>query len=156
MAEIDPQLVMYRPTTLDEAVGQGRGQRVFTLRILVCFAVVALVLAALGLFGVLSYTVRLRSREIGIRMALGADGRSILGMVLQDAAKVTGLGVVIGIIGAASLSHLMASIVFHVAPLDPSVIGSAIILMTVVAAVAAYLPAHRASHLAPRNVLQGE
>ncbi|MGH7591451.1 MAG: ADOP family duplicated permease, partial [Gemmatimonadales bacterium] len=83
LAELDPQLVMYHPTTLADAIGQGTATRVFTLRMLVAFAAVALLLAGLGLFGVLSYAVRLRSREIGIRMALGAGTGSIRGMVLR-------------------------------------------------------------------------
>ncbi|MFI5211059.1 MAG: ABC transporter permease, partial [Gemmatimonadales bacterium] len=84
LAGLDPQLVMFHPTTLDQAIGRGAAQRLFTLRILLAFALVALALSALGLFGVLSYGVRLRAREIGIRMALGAESRSIRAMVLRQ------------------------------------------------------------------------
>ena len=156
LATLDPQLVLYQPTLLDEAIGRGRAQRVFTLRILATFAAVALALAALGLFGVLSYAVRLRSKEIGIRMALGADRGRIRGMVLRDGAIVTAIGVAIGLVGAAALSRIMAAVVFRVSPLDPFVLIAATLFMGVVAGAAAYLPARRASSVPPQTVLQGE
>ena len=156
LATLDPQLVMYQPTTLDDAIGQGRAQRVFTLRILMAFAGVALTLAAVGLFGVLSYAVRLRSKEIGIRVALGADSSAIRGMVLRQGAIVTGLGIGIGLLGAVALTRTMASVIFHVSPLDPEVLLAATLFMGLVAAVAAYLPARHATSVAPQSVLQGE
>ena len=156
LAGLDPLLVMYQPATLDQVIGQGRAQRVFTLRILVAFAAVAVVLAGLGLFGVLSYAVRLRSKEIGIRIALGADRGMIRGMVLRDGALVTATGVVIGLAGAVALSKVIASVIFGVSPLDPVVLIGATLFLMLVATVAAYLPAHRASTLAPQRVLQGD
>jgi len=156
LAVLDPLLVMYQPATLDEVIGRGRAQRVFTLRILAAFAAVALVLAGLGLFGVLSYAVRLRSKEIGIRMALGADHRAIRGMVLRDGAVVTAIGVAIGLAGAAALSRVTASVIFGISPLEPTVLAGATAFLALVAALAAYLPAHRASTVAPQRVLQGD
>ena len=156
LTRLDPQLVLYQPTTLDDAIGRGRAQRVFTLRILSTFAAVALILAALGLFGVLSYAVRLRGKEIGIRMALGADRGSIRGMVLRDGAIVTAIGVAVGLVGAVALSRVMATVVFQVSPLDPIVLVGAALFMAVVAGGAAYLPARRASSMPPQAVLQGE
>jgi hypothetical protein len=154
IAELDPQLVMYKPMPLDQAIGQGEAQRVFTLRLLTTFAGVALALAALGLFGVLSYSVRLRSREFGIRMALGADRGSIRRMVLREGLVVTALGTGIGLLGAVALSRLMASLVFGVDPLDPRVMAAAAVFMGVVATLAAYLPAYRATSVEPSSVLQ--
>ena len=154
IAELDPQLVMYKPMPLDEAIGQGESQRVFTLRLLTTFAGVALALAALGLFGVLSYSVRLRSREFGIRMALGADRGSIRRMVLREGLVVTALGTGIGLLGAVALSRLMASLVFGIDPLDPSVMAGAAVFMGLVATLAAYLPAYRATSVEPSSVLQ--
>jgi ABC-type antimicrobial peptide transport system permease subunit len=156
LASMDPLLVMYQPATLDQVIGQGRAQRVFTLRILAAFAAVAVVLAGLGLFGVLSYAVRLRSKEIGIRIALGANRGMIRGMVLRDGALVTAIGVVIGLAGAVALSKMIASVIFGVSPLDPVVLFGATVFLMLVASVAAYLPAHRASTLAPQRVLQGD
>jgi ABC-type antimicrobial peptide transport system permease subunit len=155
-AELDPQLVVYRPTTLEDAIGRGVAQRIFTLRVLLAFAGVALFLAALGLFGVLSYGVRLRSRELGIRMALGAEAGVIRRMVIRQGLLLTGIGLGVGLVGALAMSRLLASLLFEVSPLDPRVLGAVALLMGVVAAIAAYLPARRATSLDPRMVLQGE
>jgi putative ABC transport system permease protein len=145
---------MYKPVALTEAIGRGEAQRVFTLRLLTTFAGVALALAALGLFGVLSYGVRLRSREFGIRMALGADRGSIRRMVMREGLTVTAIGTLLGLLGAVALSRLMASLVFGVSALDATVILGAAVFMAVVAAFAAYLPAHRATSVEPSTVLQ--
>jgi putative ABC transport system permease protein len=156
LASMDPLLVMYQPATLDAVIGQGRAERIFTLRILAAFACVAVVLAGLGLFGVLSYAVRLRSKEIGIRIALGADRATIRSMVLRDGALVTAIGVAVGLAGAVVLSRLIASMIFGVSPLDPVVLVGATVFLMLVAGIAAYLPAQRASTLAPQRVLQGD
>lgn len=155
-AALDPQLVMYRPMTLDEAIGRGSAQRLFTLRVLMAFAGVALFLAALGLFAVLSYGVKLRGREMGIRMALGAEAGAIRGMVIRQGLALTALGIAVGLPGAVASSRLLASLVFGVSPLEAPVLGSVALLMATVATLAAYLPARRATSLDPRTVLQGE
>ena len=154
LATLDPQLVLYKPALLGDVIGRSEAQRVFTLQVLGAFAGVALALAALGLFGVLSYGVRLRSREFGIRMALGADRRRIRRMVLREGLTVTTIGTVIGLVGAVVLSRLLASMVFGISALDPRVLLGAAAFMTLVAAVAAYLPAYRATAAEPRSVLQ--
>jgi predicted permease len=154
LAALDPQLVLYRPAPLSDVIGRSEAQRVFTLQMLGAFAGVALALAALGLFGVLSYGVRLRGREFGIRMALGADRRKIRRMVLREGLTVTAIGTVIGVVGAAALSRALASMVFGVSALDPRVMLGAAVFMGVVAAIAAYLPAYRATAAEPRSVLQ--
>jgi putative ABC transport system permease protein len=154
LSSLDPELVMYKPMMLDDVIGNGAAQRVFTLRILMAFAAVALGLAALGLFGVLSYGVRLRAREFSIRMALGAEQGSIRGMILRQGLTVTAIGLAIGIAGALLLSRFMASVLFKVSPLDPFVLGGAVVLMSVVGGLAAYVPAHRATASDPRAALQ--
>lgn len=154
LASMDPQLVMFRPTPLDDVIGRGAAQRVFTLRMLGTFAAVAIVLAAIGLFGVLSYGVKLRAREIGIRMALGAEQWSIRSMILRQGLAMAAGGVLIGILGAVALARLMVSLVFHVSPLDPVVYAMATGVMVVVAGAAAYVPAYRATSIEPRTALQ--
>jgi ABC-type antimicrobial peptide transport system permease subunit len=154
IATIDPLLVFYHPAPLTDVIGRGTAQRVFILRLLTSFAAIALGLAALGLFGVLSYGVKLRTREFGIRMALGAQAATIRRMVLREGLIVTAVGLVIGLVGAALSSRLIASVLFHVKPLDPTVLVGAAAVMGLVAAVAAYLPAWRATIVDPRTALQ--
>ncbi len=151
---VDPLLVMHRPSSFADAVGRGEAQRAFTLRILASFALVALALSALGIFGVLSYGVRLRSKEFGIRMALGAGAGEIRRMVLRQGLTVTAIGIGAGLVGALMLSRLMASLVFRVSTLDPAVLAAAALFMVAIASVAAYLPARRATAVDPRAVLQ--
>jgi len=98
--------------------------------------------------------VRLRSREFGIRMALGADRGSIRGMVLREGLVVTAIGTGIGLLGAMGLSQLMASMVFGIDPLDPTVMVGAAVFMGLVSTLAAYLPAYRATSVEPSSVLQ--
>lgn len=150
---IDPLLVVHRPMMLDDAVGRGAAQRVFTLRILSAFAVIALVLAALGIFGVLSYGVRLRAREFGIRMALGAQQSSIRTMILRQGLVVSMIGIAIGVACAAGLSRFMRAMLFEVSPFNPLVFAVAAGFMLIVSAVSAYLPAHRATTTDPKSAL---
>lgn len=154
IAERDPQLVMYRPMTLAEAIGAGTAQRKFTLVMLASFAVVAVLLAALGLFGALAYAVKLRSREFGVRMAIGADRGTIRRLVLRQGFVVTVAGIAIGLVGSAGFARVMTSLVFHVRPLDPSVLAGAAGVILAVGAIAAYLPARRATAVDPRSILQ--
>ncbi|MEP6571135.1 MAG: ABC transporter permease [Gemmatimonadota bacterium] len=154
LTSMDPQLVMWKPMPLSDAVGQGEAQRTFTLRVLGCFAIVALALSALGLFGVLSYGVRLRTREFGIRMALGAQPGAIRRMVMRQGLTMTAIGTVAGLLGAVALSRIMVALVFKVSTFDPRVLGGAMLFMGCVAAIAAYLPARRATRVDPRTALQ--
>ncbi len=154
LANVDPQLVMFHPATLDDVIGQGAAQRRFTTQLLLTFALVALALSALGLFGVLAYGVKLRSREFGIRMALGAGRRSIGAMVLRQGLTVVSVGVAIGLAASLLLSKLIQALLFQVSPLDPRVFAAAIGFMAVVAGVAAWFPAHRATGVDPRSALQ--
>lgn len=154
IASVDPLLVMYRTSPFAEAVGRGEAQRAFTLRILASFALVALALSALGIFGVLSYGVRLRSREFGIRMALGAEAGEVRRMVLRQGLAVAAIGIGAGLCGAVLLSRLMSSLVFRVSTLDPTVLAGSAAFMIVIASLAAYLPARRATAVDPRAALQ--
>jgi predicted permease len=154
VAALDPQLVVYDPVSLGDAVGRGEAQRTFTVRLLTTFALSALALSALGLFGVLSYGVRLREREFGIRMALGAERGAVRWMVLRRGLALVAGGTAIGLAGAAATSRLMTSLVFQVRPLEPAVLGAAAAFLVLVAALAAYLPARRATRVDPKAVLQ--
>ena len=154
LASLDPRLVVDQPMALGDAIGRGTAQRVFTMRILLTFAAVALTLAAVGLFGILSYVVTLRRKEIGIRIALGADRGAIRGMVLRHGVAVTSLGIAFGLCGALALSRVIESLLFGTSPLDPRVLAGAVLFMLLVAAAAAYFPARRATAVDPRLALQ--
>lgn len=154
IARIDPLLVVHRPMLLEEAIGRGAAQRVFTLRMLGAFAAIALVLSALGIFGVLSYVVRMRKREFGIRMALGAQPSSIRVMVLRRGLIVGGVGIVFGVLSAAALSQFMRSMLFEVSPLNPFVFAVSGVFMVAVALLSAYLPARNATTASAASVLQ--
>jgi predicted permease len=154
LAALDPQLVMYDPSTLADAIGRGEAQRVFTLRMLAAFAGTALALSAIGLFGVLAYGVRLRAHEFGLRMALGAGAAGIRRLVLARGLALVGAGAAIGLAGAVALSGTMRALVFRVSPLDPAVLAGTTIFLLAVAGAAAYLPARRATSVEPRTLLQ--
>jgi putative ABC transport system permease protein len=153
LSGMDPLLVMYRPAPLDDVLGRGNATRVFTMRLLLAFAGVAIALAILGLYGVLAYAVRLRAREFGIRMALGAGPSAIRSMVLRQGLIVTCAGLAAGIIGAAALSRVMTSLLFHVKPMQPAVLVATALVMGGAGLLAAYLPARQATTADPRNVL---
>ncbi len=156
VAALDPQLVVEQPATLDDIIGQSSAQRLFTTRVLSAFAAVALALAAVGLFGILSYVVTLRGKEIGIRMALGAGRGTIRAMVLRQGLTLTVIGIGVGLCGAMVLSKVIASLLFGTSALDPLVLAGAVVFMALVAAIAAWFPARRATAVDPRTVLQGE
>jgi ABC-type antimicrobial peptide transport system permease subunit len=120
------------------------------------FAGLALVLAAIGTYGVLSYMVTERRREIGIRVALGAARSHVLTQILGQGLQVTALGIAIGLAGALAVNRLIASLLFGVRPTDTLTIASVIATITAVAALASWLPAWRASRLDPNVVLRDE
>jgi putative ABC transport system permease protein len=124
------------------------------MTVVVAFASLALALASLGLYSVLSYGVSQRRREIGVRAALGADRRAIVGLVLREGVGVTAIGLAIGLAGAAALTRLMQAALFGVAPLDPASFALAPALLGIVALSAALVPAWRAARIDPAQALR--
>jgi putative ABC transport system permease protein len=120
------------------------------------FAGLALFLSALGIYGVLAYDVSQRTREIGVRSAIGASRGQISGLILKQGLWKAGIGVVIGLIGAAALSTSMTSLLFNVKPGEPAVYGIVALVLIGVALVASYLPARRASRINPLIALRDE
>jgi ABC-type antimicrobial peptide transport system permease subunit len=120
------------------------------------FGLLATVLATVGLYGVMSYIVSRRTREIGIRIALGAERGTVVGMVLKEVALLTLVGIVLGIPAALSLSRLVRSQLFGVSPADPLTIGAAAVTLALVALLAGYIPARRASRVQPVLALRAE
>jgi ABC-type antimicrobial peptide transport system permease subunit len=127
------------------------GARLFSI-----FGVLALFLAAVGLYGVKAYLVGLRTKEIGVRMALGASRRDVLWLMVRDSLVLTGVGVIIGLGLAALVATAVAGLVFRASPFDPVVFGGAVALIVVTAAVAAFLPARRATRIEPFSALRDE
>ena len=154
VAAIDPELVVYRAAAMTEVVGRGASRERFALVLMGAFAGVSLTLAAIGLYGVLAYTVRQRTPEIGIRMALGATAADVRALVLRQAAIVVGSGLVVGVVGALVLGRWLSSLLFQVSPWDPRILAVTAVLLMITGAVAAWLPARRASRVAPGMAMQ--
>jgi len=154
--ELDPQLALFGVEPLEDTVRGTLAQRRFTMLVLVTFAFAALALAVIGVHGVLSYAVAQRTREIGIRVALGADLARVRRLVMGDGARLAGAGVAIGLAGAFVLARVMRSLLFGVGSYDPlTFIGVAVALATV-ALVACWLPARRAARVDPIVALRAE
>jgi putative ABC transport system permease protein len=153
---LDPELPVARLRTLDDVVARSISEPRFYVLLLAAFAGVALVLAALGIFGVMSYAVVERSREIGIRLALGARPADVLDSVLRRALLLVLAGVAAGLCGALALSRTMAHLLFNLSPTDPRTLVETAALLVVVALAASYLPARRATRVDPLIALRSE
>jgi putative ABC transport system permease protein len=121
---------------------------------LTTFAALALMLAAIGIYGVMSYAVSQRTPEIGIRLALGAESSDILNMIIGNAARLAGLGLAIGVVLALALSRTLTSLLYETAGTDPATFASVVGVLALVALVASYLPARRASKIPPVEALR--
>lgn len=153
VARLDPELVVHQPATMAEVVDRGASRERFALVLMGAFAVIALALAALGLYGVLAYAVRQRSTEIGIRIALGATAAQVRALVLRQAALVVSLGVAAGLAGAVLLGRWLETMAFGVAPSDPRILMASAVVLALAGLVAAWLPARRAARVEPRNAM---
>jgi putative ABC transport system permease protein len=154
--DLDNRLPAYSMTPLGEVISESVAQQRFSMLLIALFGLVALFLAAVGLYGVVAYTVSLRTREIGLRMAIGAMPSDVMKMILGGGMKLAALGVVLGVAAALALSELVEAMLFEVEPSDPfSYAATAVILLTV-AALACYIPARRAMRVDPMVTLQQE
>jgi len=156
VAAIDPNLPLSNVGTLEAIVAKSISQQRFYMTLLSLFAAVALVLAAIGIFGVLSYAVSQRTREIGIRMALGAQERTVITLVVRQAMLLVGTGVLAGTVLALYLSQTMSKMLFSVRPTDPTTFVSVAAVLAGVALFASYLPARRATRVDPIVALRAE
>ena len=156
VAQIDSNLPVADILTMDEVVGKSTAQASFDAILLAIFAVLSLLLAAVGLFGVLSYMVAQRTGEIGVRIALGAQREHILRLMLGDGLRPAIIGLVVGLIASAGVTRLIESLLFGTQPLDPMVFVLVAAALLAVAAVACLVPAWRASRLDPIEALRTE
>ena len=154
--EVDRNMPVSNVRTLEQIVARSISQPRFYMMVLALFAGVALVLAAIGIFGVLSYAVAQRTREIGIRMALGAQGRAVLALVVRQAMMLAATGVATGMVCAWWLSTLLNSLLFGVTARDPATYASVAATLAFAALLAAYIPARRATRVDPVVALRAE
>ncbi len=151
---VDPELPVFNVTSMEEVLDTSLASRRFSANLVAGFAGGALLLASIGIYGLLAYMVGQRSREIGLRMALGAQRADILKMVLRKGVALAGVGIVAGVVVAASTASLMASLLYGVRPHDPAVFLIVPLLLFAVAVLASYLPARRATRVDPMIVLR--
>jgi len=142
--------------TMDDVVSGANARPRFTLVLLATFAAVALVLAAVGIYGVISYAVSRRTHEIGVRVALGASPMTVVRLVVGQGMRVVAAGVVAGVAGALVVTRLMANLVYGVRVTDPLTYVGVALLLTVVALVASYIPARRATRIDPLVAMRTE
>jgi len=154
--EFNGEIVVHDAQDMEKTVANSIAGKRFTMTLLGVFALLALVLASIGIFGVLSYMVGQRTKEIGVRMALGAQKLDVLGLVLKDGAQMTLAGIVLGVGGAVALTRLMSGMLFGVKPTDPLTFAAVALLLGAVAMLACYIPARRAMQVDPIEALRHE
>jgi putative ABC transport system permease protein len=153
---VDPTVPVYDIGTMDQRITASLSQTRFSTMLLSVFGGIALLLAASGVYGIISYGVTQRTQEIGIRLALGAQGRDVLTLVVRHGAVLAGLGLVVGLAGALVLTRLLAGLLFRVSPTDPPTFATGIVVLTFVAVLAAAVPALRAARVDPVVALRSE
>ena len=154
--DIDPSLPAFSMSPLADIVSESVAERRFSMLLLGLFAFVALFLAAVGLYGVVAYTVGQRTQEIGLRMAIGAAPGQVMRMVIGGGMKLAILGVVIGTAAALGLAEYVASLLFGVTPFDPASYAATAGVLLAVAAIACFVPARRAMRVDPIVALRQE
>jgi len=153
---LDGQIPVDDVHAMDELIAVSLAQQRFNMLLLGLFAALALILAAVGIYGAMAYAANQRTHEIGIRTALGAQRRDVLWLVMRDGAKIALFGIASGIAGALALTHLMASLLFEVKPTDPATFAGVAILLAFVVLAACYIPARRAMRVDPMVALRYE
>jgi predicted lysophospholipase L1 biosynthesis ABC-type transport system permease subunit len=153
---LDRNLPLVNVQGLSSVVNSAMARTTFTLIMIGAAAGVALLLGAIGIYGVISYMVSLRTREIGVRMALGARADQVRRMVVRQGLVLAAIGAAIGLVGALGMSRLISSLLYGIAPYDPVTLGSVTLGLLVVAAVASWLPAMRAARIDPIEALRSE
>jgi hypothetical protein len=156
LAALDPEMAIMRPWTMEEIVEESVATRRFQLSLALSFAICALLLVSLGVYGVVSYSVAKRTPEIGIRSALGASQGAIVWTVVAQGMRPVVLGVAVGLVGAILAGRSIASQLFHVAPADPPTFAGVAVLLLTVGLAACYTPAVRAARIDPASALRFE
>jgi len=153
---VDPDQPVYRVQPMESVVDAAIGQRRFAAVLFVVFAILSLGLSAVGVYGLIAQSVAYRRREIGLRMALGADGGAVLRLIIRDAVTLAVGGVALGLVLSLALTHLLASQLFDVSAYDPFVLGAVGPVLLIVAVAASSIPGRAASRLNPVDALQSD
>jgi ABC-type antimicrobial peptide transport system permease subunit len=156
MRQLDADLPIYELKTMNEAISGSVTQQRFFMALLTGFSLLALTLAAVGIYGVISYAVTQRTREMGIRIALGATQQRVVKLVVSQGALLAVGGVALGVIGAMSLTKLLTNLLFQTPPVDPLTFTGVAALLAFIAILAAYLPARRAAGVDPVIAMRAE
>jgi putative ABC transport system permease protein len=153
---LDSQIPVSDIASMDELMAGSLAQQRFNMLLLGIFALLALILASVGIYGLTAYAVGQRTHEIGIRMALGAQRRNVLRLVLAEGARLVFIGILIGLVGGLVLTRLMRSMLYEVKPADPATYAAVAVLLAILALLACYLPARRAASVEPMAALRYE
>jgi len=156
VAEVDASTPIFDVQTLDQRIDGATARPRFNAALLGAFAGAALLLAAIGVYGMLSYSVSARMREMGVRLALGADASRVMRLILGEGVRLAALGAVIGIAASVAVARLMRSLLVEAAAWDPRLLAAAGAIMIAVAALAAFVPAHRAGAIDPIVALRND
>jgi putative ABC transport system permease protein len=156
VAEVDKDQAVFDIQSLEQAISSWVAPQRFWMRLFGIFAGLAVLLAAIGIYGVISYSVSQRTHEIGVRMALGAERNDVLKLVLRQGLKLALIGVAIGIAGSFALTRLIAQFLYGVKATDPMTFAAVALLLTAVALAASYIPARRATKVDPLVALRHE
>ena len=154
--DLDAEVPAYGVQSMAEVVARSAARTTLTLTLLGIASLAALALGAVGIYGVISYVVSLRTREIAVRMALGARPVDVRRMVSRQAAVVAGIGIAVGVAGAVALTRVLSALLFGVSPVDPATMITAAAILAGVASLAAWVPARRASALDPAQALRAD
>jgi putative ABC transport system permease protein len=155
LGEIDREMPFVQVQTMNDLVARSIAQRQFNTRLLAIFAGLAALLAVVGIYGVMSFRVSQRTHELGVRLALGAGSADLMRLVLGHGARITGIGIVVGLAGAAALTRLLGSLLYEVSATDPATFAGAALVLGATALLACYLPARRAGRVDPVIALRG-
>ena len=147
---------LYSVRSLSDVLSRSTARVSFTLALLEIASLTALLIGAVGLYGVVSYVVGLRRKELAVRVALGAQPSALRRRVLVESVGIAAIGIVLGTAGAVFLMRLMTSLLYDVAPSDPATLAGAVIVMTIVAVGASWMPARRAASVAPAEALRSD
>jgi ABC-type antimicrobial peptide transport system permease subunit len=154
--DLDHEIPVFSVQTMEERISASVGPQRFYATLIGVFAAVALLLAAVGLYGVIAYAVSQRTHELGIRVALGATSQRISTMVIREGLALTAIGVAVGIVAALAAGSVVASLLFGVTPRDPTTLGGVVVVLAAVAMLASWLPARRAARVDPLVAMRGE